>query len=165
VTSDLGTTDVANGATDAFAEFVRPHWAAMARLARRLCGADWEDVLQDALTLAWRTRTHFDADRGTPRTWLLTLTADQARKNRRRANPHVVLVDETVEPAATHDLDVERAVEALSDRQRIAVELFYFLDLPVADIATVMSCSVGTVKSTLSDARARLRENLGGESP
>jgi RNA polymerase sigma factor (sigma-70 family) len=159
VTSDLGTTT----STDAFAEFVRPHWTAMARLARRLCGADWEDVLQDALALAWRTRGRFDADRGAPRTWLLTLTADQARKNQRRAKPHVVLLDETAEPAAIRDIDVERAIDALSERQRIAVELFYFLDLPVADIATVMSCSVGTVKSTLSDARARLRDHLGGE--
>ena len=83
VTSDLGTTT----STDAFAEFVRPHWAAMARLARRMCGPDWEDVLQDALALAWRTRERFDASRGAPRTWLLTLTADQARKNRRAKPP------------------------------------------------------------------------------
>jgi RNA polymerase sigma-70 factor (ECF subfamily) len=161
VTSDLGTTT----STDAFAEFVRPHWAAMARLARRMCGPDWEDVLQDALALAWRTRERFDAERGTPRAWLLTLTADQARKNLRRARPHVVLLDETSDVPPERDVDIERAIDALSDRQRIAVELFYFLDLPVAEIATVMACSVGTVKSTLSDARARLRDHLGGERP
>jgi DNA-directed RNA polymerase specialized sigma24 family protein len=48
----------------------------------------------------------------------------------------------------------------LSRRQRLAVELHYFLGLPVSECATVMSCSEGTVKSTLSDARARLRLDL-----
>jgi RNA polymerase sigma factor (sigma-70 family) len=150
---------------DAFADFVRPHWSAMARFARRLCGTEWEDVLQDALTLAWRKRAQFNADRGSPRTWLLTLTADQARKAIRRAARPVALIDQTDQPdqPSGHDLDMERAIERLSERQRIAVELCYFLDLPIADIAVVMSCSPGTVKSTLSDARARLRDHLGGD--
>jgi RNA polymerase sigma-70 factor (ECF subfamily) len=160
VTSDLGT---AQSTTDAFAEFVRPHWDAMARLARRLCGSDWEDVLQDALALAWRTRARFDPERGTERTWLLTLTADQARKHRRRSRTHLELVDEPESSLPTRDLDIERAIAELSERQRLAVELFYFLDLSVRDIAAVLSCSEGTVKSTLSDARQRLRASLGGE--
>lgn len=158
MSSGLGTVR----STDAFAAFVRPHWDGMARLAHRLCGQDWEDVLQDALALAWRTRDSYDASRGTARTWLLTLVADQARKSRRRRRAAVDLVDEpSHEP--DRDLDIERAVRSLSDRQRVAVELFYFLDLPVAEIAIAMSCSTGTVKSTLSDARARLRELLGGD--
>jgi RNA polymerase sigma-70 factor, ECF subfamily len=158
VSADLGTAST----TDAFADFVRPHWPAMARLARRLTGADWEDVLQDALALAWRTRDKYDAGRGTPRTWLLTLTADQARKQLRRARHHIALVDEP-EQRSTRDIDLERAIDALAPRQRTAVELYYFLGLPITDIADAMSCSVGTVKSTLSDARARLRALLGAD--
>lgn len=160
MTSDLGT---ARATTDAFAEFVRPHWDAMARLARRLCGSDWEDVLKDALALAWRIRAGYDADRGSERTWLLTLTADQARKHRRRSRTHLELVDKPESRVPTRDVDIERAIARLSERQRLAVELFYFLDLPVRDIAAVLSCSEGTVKSTLSDARRRLRTSLGGE--
>lgn len=145
-----------------FAEFVRPHWAAMARLARRLVGYDWEDVLQDALALAWRTRDKYDPARGSERTWLLVLVTDQARKSLRRSRPHVELVDDPAEPSAGNDVDIERAVRSLPSRQRIAVELFYFLDLPVAEIAVAMSCTPGTVKSTLSDARASLRARIGG---
>jgi DNA-directed RNA polymerase specialized sigma24 family protein len=39
--------------------------------------------------------------------------------------------------------------------------MYYHLGLPVADVAAVMACSPGTVKSTLADARLRLRRELG----
>jgi RNA polymerase sigma factor (sigma-70 family) len=158
VTSDLDTARP----TDVFAEFVRPHWDVMTRLARRLAGDDWEDVLQDALALAWRTRAGYDPTRGSARTWLLVLVTDQARKAMRRRRPLLELVDDPVDSVADRDLDMERAVRSLPERQRIAVELFYFLDLPVADVAAAMACTEGTVKSTLSDARGNLRARLGG---
>jgi RNA polymerase sigma-70 factor (ECF subfamily) len=43
----------------------------------------------------------------------------------------------------------------------VAVNLYYYLGLPVAESAAVMGCTEGTVKSTLSAARSRLRELLG----
>ncbi|TMK55831.1 MAG: RNA polymerase sigma factor, partial [Actinobacteria bacterium] len=49
----------------------------------------------------------------------------------------------------------------LPPRQRLAVELHYFVDLDVAETAAVMKCAEGTVKSTLADARERLRSILG----
>ena len=58
-------------------------------------------------------------------------------------------------------MDVAAALARLSTRQREAVDLHYYAGLSVADTATVMGCSAGTVKSTLSDARARLRILLG----
>lgn len=147
-----------------FATWVRPHWAAMSALARRLSGVpDWEDVLQESLSAAWRKRAQFDPHRGTPRNWLLAITADQARKNRRR--PRAVPLDGVENATAGSDaalnLDLERAIAALAPRQRLAVTLRYFLGLPVADVATVMGCAEGTAKSTLADARGRIRTLLG----
>lgn len=150
-----------------FAAWVQPHWPAMARFAVRLVGpGEAEDVLQDALTLAWRKRHQFDAARGSARSWLLTLVADQARKLRRRFVPRVHLDDapaEHVEPQVDRTLDLEQAVHRLSPRQKLAVDLYYYLDLPLAEVAAVMRCSQGTAKSTLADARARLRTYLGEE--
>jgi RNA polymerase sigma-70 factor (ECF subfamily) len=150
---------------DPFGEWVRPHWDSMARLARRLSPAsEWEDVLQESLSAAWRKRSQFDPDRGTPRNWLLAIVADQARKGRRRiaARPDAQVEDAAAEAGdSASDLDMERAVTRLTGRQQSAVALYYYLGLPVADVAAVMACSPGTVKSTLADARLRLRRELG----
>jgi RNA polymerase sigma-70 factor (ECF subfamily) len=62
----------------------------------------------------------------------------------------------------TPDIDLERAVGRLAPRQRLVVDLHYYVGLDVAETAIVMGCSEGTVKSTLSDARARLRTMLEG---
>jgi RNA polymerase sigma-70 factor (ECF subfamily) len=60
------------------------------------------------------------------------------------------------------ELDLAHAVSRLSGRQRLAVDCFYFVGLGVTETAAVMGCSEGTVKSTLSDARRRLRNLLEG---
>ena len=152
-----------------FAAWVRPHWPSMAHFAMRMCGGDWEDVLQEALAVAWRKRARFDERRGSARAWLLALTADQARKWRRRAlrRPDIRELaapeDVASDPAPQHDLDIEVALRQLTLRQRLAVELHYYLGLPVAEAAEVMGCSAGTVKSTLADARAHLRDMLGDD--
>jgi RNA polymerase sigma-70 factor (sigma-E family) len=61
------------------------------------------------------------------------------------------------------------AVRDLPDRQRACVVLRYYEDRPEADIAEVLGCSIGTVKSQLSKARGKLEqvlasERVGGES-
>ena len=56
---------------------------------------------------------------------------------------------------------VMEAVRQLPERQKAAVVLRYFEDLPEAQIAEVLDCSVGTVKSQLSKARAKLEKTLG----
>jgi RNA polymerase sigma-70 factor (ECF subfamily) len=147
---------------EAFADWVEPHLPAMSRLAARLAPAgDRDDVVQEALTRAWRKRYQFDVARGTPSAWLLAITADQARQARRRRPLAWLTADAAGRVRSTDDrLDVEYAVARLPPRQRLAVDCFYFVGLSVADTAAVMRCSEGTVKSTLSDARSRLRPLL-----
>lgn len=145
-----------------FAEWVEPHLRAMGLLAARLAGsAERDDVVQDALTRAWRKHEQFDAERGTPRAWLLAIVADRARRTHRRPwRRSVVLRDVSVPGPDGLGVDVERAVARLPPRMRLAVDCVYFVDLTVAETALVMGVSEGTVKSTLFDARARLRELL-----
>lgn len=54
------------------------------------------------------------------------------------------------------------AVRRLPERQRACVVMFYYEDLPEAQIAEVLDCSIGTVKSQLSKARGKLERWLDG---
>ncbi|HZC72932.1 MAG TPA: RNA polymerase sigma factor [Jatrophihabitans sp.] len=152
----------------AFAAWVGPSVVAMTRLARRLAPHDdADDIVQDALTRAWVKRAQFDPDRGTPTTWLLAIVADRARASRRSWVRRLRVVDEHAEipdaaaSVTNPDVDLERAIERLAERQQLAVHLHYFVGLSVDETAAVMACSPGTVKSTLHDARTRLRAMLG----
>jgi RNA polymerase sigma factor (sigma-70 family) len=147
---------------EAFAAWIGPHWDGLARLARQLApDGEWEDVLQEALSATWRKRAQFDERRGTARNWLLAIVADQARKGHRRVGRWPARAIDEAHEDERADPDLDRALAALSVRQRTAIVLHYHLGLSVAEIAEVMSCAAGTVKSTLSDARSRLRRELG----
>jgi RNA polymerase sigma-70 factor (ECF subfamily) len=159
VPADLGVV------TDAeeFRRWVTPHLDAMSRLAARLTSlADRDDVVQEALVRAWRRHATYDASRGSVQAWLLAIVADRSRRHRTRSpRPHRELVDRPADPTdLDRRVDVDRALAALSIRQRLAVELHYFVGLRTIDCAEVMDCSEGTVKSALSDARRRLRTVL-----
>lgn len=144
-------------ASSDFAAWVTPHLSAMSALAARLAPhGDRDDVVQEALVRAWRRRSTYDDQRGSARVWLLAIVADRARRARTKSRPRVVIDGDQSLTDADRDLDLERAVRQLSSRQQLAVALHYFVDLSVAEAATVMGCSAGTVKSTLHDARKRL---------
>jgi RNA polymerase sigma-70 factor (sigma-E family) len=58
-----------------------------------------------------------------------------------------------------HD-ELMRALAALPPRQRAVLVLRYFLDLPEAEVAAALKCSLGTVKSTASRGLARLEQAM-----
>ena len=118
----------------------------------------------DALTRAWTKRAQFDPVRGALRSWLLAIVADQARSRWRRPRPIWDALDaESLSTPATSELgaDLQRAIAKLPARQRAAVILHHFVDLPVAEVAELLECSAGTVKSNLHDARKALAHALG----
>jgi len=82
------------GDVESFTSWVRPHLVVMSRLAARLSPrGDCDDVVQEALTAAWRKWHSYDPARGSAQSWLLAVVADQAGKARRRIRPVVDLVD------------------------------------------------------------------------
>jgi RNA polymerase sigma factor (sigma-70 family) len=156
-----GRTDAVEHAL--FSEQVRPHFAAMAHLAARIApSAQRDDIVQEALTRAWRKRRLFNPSRGTLRSWLLAITADRARRLTRRQALPITIGAPISAPSHEDRLDLEAAMKSLPARQRLAVDCFYFVGLSVAETAIVMGCAEGTVKSALSDARTSLRDYLEG---
>jgi RNA polymerase sigma-70 factor (ECF subfamily) len=119
-----------------------------------------------------RTHDRLASFRGEARfsSWLYRLAYNRTLEYRRRARlrlPHVpadTLADRAAgrgpfEEAAEHERRqrVEGLLEGLPDLYRSVVYLHYWLDASVEEIADVMVVPVGTVKSYLSRARARLR--------
>jgi RNA polymerase sigma factor (sigma-70 family) len=147
----------------AFAEAVRPHLLTLVRLAARLAPrVSPDDVVQDALIRAWRHRRRYDPKKGAMRSWLMAIVANEAR----RAATRRILPIPTGPPiggvSAEEHVAVKEALRRLPARQKLAVDCYYFAGLSTAETAAVMGCAEGTVKSTLADARARLRRELEG---
>jgi RNA polymerase sigma-70 factor (ECF subfamily) len=164
--------------SEEFVADVRAHQAVLARLVRRFTPeADADDVVQESLSAAWRSRQTFDPQRGSFRAWLLAIAMNECRRaaRRRRRNEIVVAalsghvrdalrINDEVGRADLVDDAVERAIAGLSDRQRLVVNLYYFVDLPVDEVARILGIASGTVKSSLAEARGRLREVLDKEA-
>jgi RNA polymerase sigma factor (sigma-70 family) len=125
------------------------------RFAYTLVGPDHaDDLVQDASERAWRKQQLFDPSRGSTQAWLLAIVADQAQQRRRRARPGWQELDPealVIPESDSAAVDLARAVAALPVKQRSAVVLHYFVDLPIADVAQLLGCAPGTVKSQLHD--------------
>jgi DNA-directed RNA polymerase specialized sigma24 family protein len=147
-----------------FARAAEAHRVVLLRFAVSLTSpADAEDVVQDALARAWSKRHTFDASRGSMKAWLLAIVADQARRRWRQSAgaPRVNVSNGIAAGPSPVSADLRRAIESLPPRQRAAIVLRHYLDLTVDDVAAVMRCTSGTVKSTLHDAHERLALLLG----
>jgi RNA polymerase sigma factor (sigma-70 family) len=123
-----------------------------------------EDITQDAfvqLLRHWRKVSRYDRPGAWVRRVAIRLATDAVRRDRVRS-----LLERNVEPPTTRgpvDVDVIRAVGRLGGMQRAAVVLFYFEDLPLSEIASILRCSEATVRVHLHRARKRLAELLGEE--
>jgi RNA polymerase sigma-70 factor (sigma-E family) len=156
--------------------FVRDY-GRLCRIAALLVGSRTlaEELVMDAFERTLRARPEFP-DPGRASAYLRRAVINNARNALRRrrhesaAVSRVAGLAETTSPAADHHGDANRvlaAVGRLPARQRAAVVLRYYADLPEAEIAEALECSVGTVKSQLAKARvrlARLLDDRGGES-
>ena len=124
-----------------------------------------EECAQEALARAcqrWRRVRELDV----PGAWVHRVGLNLANSHFRRAR-YERRARERAEAGATApatpDVDtaltLRAAVAALPRRQRTALVLRYFADLPVAEVARLMSCRDGTVKALTSQAIASLRSD------
>lgn len=132
-------------------------------------GAD--DVVQDAAARAWRARHTIDAARPF-RSWYLRVVANAARNQRRASRRRAALElrapragGDAADPAEQAVTDDERrevlaALNRLGADDRLVIALRHFEQLGEAEMAEVLGCAAGTVKSRLSRALARLRTEL-----
>ena len=156
---DAGEAVVETEFDAAFPEMFRAAY----RVAYRLLGSreDAADCAQEACARACANWAKLIRG-GNPLPWVVrvscNLAIDRWRHTRRSAAGEIVaLVELQPDPAR---LDLYRALEGLPRRQRDIVVLRHLADLSEAEVAGLMGCSVGTVKSNASRARAALRAVL-----
>ncbi|GAA3844612.1 SigE family RNA polymerase sigma factor [Sphaerisporangium flaviroseum] len=124
---------------------------------------DWaaaEDLLQEALAKVWFAWSQVDTPEPYVRKVLVTTYTSWRRRRWRWELPTDDLPGEHVAGAAGDLGEREllwRAVGRLPARQRAVVVLRFYEDLPVAEVAELMGCSPGTVKSQTAKALAKLR--------
>jgi RNA polymerase sigma-70 factor (sigma-E family) len=150
-----------------FRAFVASRSSALLSLAHVLTGnpRDAEDLVQTALAataLAWRRLRRKDNPEGYVRRTIVRSHLNVVRRKPWRERPTAEL-PERVDPEPVADAVDDRdamwqLLATLPPRQRAVLVLRYYEDLPEADIADVLGCSRGTVKSQAAKALARLRE-------
>ena len=142
------------------------------RVARRFAPAGHaEDVAQEACLAAWRYRYRFDPEQGSFQKWILKIVFHEGLKVSARGRRNGLLLgrlsDQSQVSSQVHprgwDHQLEVTFAGLPRRQREVVGLYYFVDLPVQQVADLLGISCGTVKSTLVDARRRIEAHLAGQ--
>jgi len=168
------------GEPEAFGLIYDRHAPTVLRFLGRRAGAEVaEGLLGELFRIAFERRKSFDASRASALPWLYGIGANLLLKHRRgearrlRASARMA-ADETVDRrASVAALDaralfprVADAIEGLPDGEREALLLFAWEDLSYRSVAEALELPIGTVRSRLNRARARLRELLepGGKN-
>jgi RNA polymerase sigma-70 factor (ECF subfamily) len=165
----------------AFSELVRRHQSAVRTTLRRLTGGNHalaDDLAQETFMLAYRNLGSFRQEAKFS-TWLYRIATNtylaEARKRKEELlgdRDSGVADDESgdapdddaggpdPERAASLSMDMQRAMEVLSDAERAAIVQCYHNDLSHEEAAQVLDCPVGTVKTHILRAKQKMKARL-----
>lgn len=129
-----------------------------------------EDIVQEAMLAVWRRAGQFDASRGSASAWVFTIATnariDRMRRDKRLSSA-VSIDDEalslSVEPDEGAGIDavrLARHIATLPAEQRRMLHLSFFADISHGEIAQRLGVPLGTVKSRIRLALAKLRQAL-----
>lgn len=155
-----------SGDRDAFGALVERHWAPLVRLARSVVGdRDAEDVVQDALVVAWRRLPALRQ----PAAFGAWVERTVLRRCLRRAGGWLRLVslDAAPEPAAGDggtDLQVKSLLARLAPRQRAVMHLTVIEGRSDAEIGELMGIAAASVRSHRRRAKQRLEALWNGSA-
>lgn len=159
----------------AYAELVRRHQSQVRTVLRRLTRGDQglaDDLAQETFVLAWRNiaRFRFEARFST---WLYRIAFNAWQSEVRKKREVLLDVEDDAPlmadasfdemPDVASRVDLERALATLSDGERAAIAACYYADLSHEEAAQALGIPVGTVKTHVLRAKAKLRMRLGAK--
>jgi RNA polymerase sigma-70 factor, ECF subfamily len=163
------------GDADAFAALYQRHYRLAYSVAHKLTGEKQaaEDLTQEAFLKVWRSADGYRPQRGSVRTWILSVVRNQgidqlrAKATRRRMQEKVEASALRFEPSEAfaqvwHEARlgrVRKALDALPHLQQQVLELAHFSDLTHMEIAERLRLPLGTVKGRLRLGLEKLRKD------
>jgi RNA polymerase sigma-70 factor (ECF subfamily) len=162
---------------NAFAELVRRHQSRVRAVLRRLSKGDdglADDLAQETFVLAWRNirKFRFEARFST---WLYRIAFNAWQSEARKTREVLLDLDDNAPPPGTDNfdempdvasrIDLERAMTVLSDGERAAITACYYADLSHEEAALALGLPLGTVKTHVLRARAKLKARLTSKEP
>ena len=166
----------------AFEELVEIHQHAVIGTVAKMLGSpdDAEDIAQQVFVRIWKSAKRYQPQAKFT-TWLFTITRNLVfNEMRRRQRKPSVSINEREDdfhigtpddPSKTPDatalqneleIAVDRAIQALPEKQRMAVILRRYEEMPYEEIGEILKLSLPAVKSLLFRARVQLKESLQG---
>ena len=157
------------GDRDAFLDLIQPLQQQFYRIAWSYMGnqEDSLDMVQNTIERIF-TRLHTLREPAYFKTWAIRILINECKiclKKRRRELPSFA-EEWTPDPAGQVDsrLDIQRAMSALGVKNREALILRYIKDYSLREIADILNCPLGTVKSRIHHGLSQLRTQMhGGE--
>jgi RNA polymerase sigma factor (sigma-70 family) len=167
--SDASVIAASLSRPEAFAAIFDRHFAAIhAYLARRAGTAAADDLASLTFTVAFERRSAFRNDADSARPWLFGIATNLLR-NKWRSGRRELEAIARLHPRADHDcrlhaahdeVDLTDLLAGLDGDQRDVLILYAWAELTYEEIASSLGIPVGTVRSRLARARARLRSSL-----
>lgn len=157
-----------NGDNEAFLELINENKLNIYRVARGILSNehDIEDAIQNTIIKAYEKINTLKKNEFF-RTWLVRILINECNEII-RMNKRVVSINESNHEERYNDcyenIDLTKAINSLSEELRVTTVLFYFEDMSIKDIASILNIPNGTVRSRLSRARERLREIIGEDA-
>jgi|ERR1700682_347634 len=120
------------------------------------------DVVQESAFKAWR-KLHQLREGKPARPWFLAIVANQCRSEQRTHWWSVIRMPEVetgVREAQTESIDLDRELAKLPREDRLALFLYFYLDLPMEEVGAVLGVSAGGAKTRVYRAAKKLRPGL-----
>jgi len=147
-----------------FDALIGPHLEAGYRTALAILRNPDEahDAVQESAFKAWRKLGQLQEGQAA-RGWFLAIVANQCRSQRRTHWWSVIRLPEiesSKREANPESVDIERALGRLPREDRLALFLYFYLDLPLEEVGTVLGLSAGGAKTRVYRAAKKLRPGL-----
>jgi RNA polymerase sigma-70 factor, ECF subfamily len=126
-----------------------------------------EDAVQEAALKAWRHRARFRPETEL-RPWFLTIVANECRSARRsrwwRVLRFADVSSERRPDRLEERIDLDRALDRLTHQHLLALTLYYHLDLPIGEVASVLGCNENAARQRIHRALVQLRPSMALEA-